>query len=271
MRILQPAMTFEVLCNKHLPSLKRGRFIGSRIIRFGMNHLGLQPPVVQGPHGVQFEYAPGFIFGVVMSDLVYRGRFEESETETLRGLTAHDDVMIDVGANLGYFALMASRWVGPRGRVFAFEPVRETAAQLRRNIALNDAKNIEVLDCACGAEPGEMSMVTDEYDSGLAYLSPVVQGNDLVKVIRLDDFVRERGLSRVDVLKIDAEGADLEVAKGARETIERFRPAVWLETFWLDRFGATEADVSSYFEPLGYECTPIKNEESTDMLCLPMN
>ncbi len=266
MRLLHPIMKLETYYRKHSPTY-RGWGLGSRLIRIGIERLGLQPPVLHGPDGILLEYAPDFTKDTVLHDTALWGAFEDEERRVLRDRTPRGGVFIDVGANFGYFALMASKWVGPEGRVFAFEPVSKTAKQLIRNISLNKAQNIEVLQAACTAEEAEMTMCIGD-DSGKAYLKSDGPG-ERVRTIRLDGFVDQKELDRVDLLKVDAEGADFEVIKGAKETLERFRPMVWLETYYLRRFGFTVDDVRRYMEGLGYECNEQCGEHTSDMLCLP--
>ena len=139
-----------------------------------------------------------------------------------------------------------------------------------RNIALNKAENVEVVQAACADEDGEMTICVEK-DSGKSYLKfdePDEPG-ERVRVIRLDDYVGQKRLDRLDLLKVDAEGADFEVIKGARRTLERFRPTVWMETNWLHRFNCTIDDVHRYMEGLGYESIEQRGEYTSDMLCLP--
>jgi FkbM family methyltransferase len=267
MRILQPFLTFERIYNRLTP-INRGRFAGTRMIRWGVEYLGLQPPILPGPDGIRVEYSPKIALDIVVRDTLRQGSFEAREVEILRSHTSESGVFIDVGANIGYFTLLASRWVGSAGWVYAFEPVRQTYMLLRRNIALNNSVNVTTFQVACAAEPGELSIVTGQ-DSGWAYLSTDGQGGEQVAVTTVDRFVVEQRLDRLDVVKIDVEGADFEVIKGACQTIKRFRPVIWLETSHLSRFGAAPSDVVEYLEPLGYTCTEQENERSMDMLCVP--
>jgi FkbM family methyltransferase len=267
MRILQPFLTFERIYNRWTP-IHRGGFAGTHMIRWGVESLGLQPPILPGPEGIRLEYSPKIALDTVVRDTLLQGSFEAREVEILRSHTSESGVFIDVGANIGYFTLLASRWVGSAGRVYAFEPVRQTYTLLRRNLVLNNCVNVATFQVACAAEPGELSIVTEQ-DSGKAYLSPDGQGQEQVAVTTVDCFATEQRLDRLDMVKIDVEGADFEVVKGARQTIKRFRPVIWLETLFLSRFGAAPSDVVEYLEPLGYTCMEQKNKRSMDMLCVP--
>src|SRR5207253_7858645 len=92
---------------------------------------------------------------------------------------------------------------------------------------------------------------------------------DRVSLITLDQFVEQRKIGRIDCIKIDAEGSDFEVVKGARHTIEQRKPAIILETDHLGRFGSSKAEVARFLEVLDYSVSEIKLEHTTDFVCLP--
>ncbi|MBO0731272.1 MAG: FkbM family methyltransferase [Acidimicrobiaceae bacterium] len=179
--------------------------------------------------------------------------FIDDGLEVLRATVVPDSVIVDVGANIGLHALSLAATC-PRGHVHAFEPVPRTERLLRENIDLNGAPNITVYPVAAGAERGVLrffdneefaagSMALDGADPLLveslaarshADTAPTgtreAQGREIaVPCARLDDYYTKIGLTRLDVLKIDAEGHDLQVLRGAREVLARFRPLVQLE------------------------------------------
>ena len=131
------------------------------------------------------------------------------------------------------------------------------------------ASFVTPINLACFSAPGEMAMTQSEEPSK-SYLSYSEAANtEKVSMTTLDDFVEQRGISVVDCIKIDAEGSDFEVIRGARRTIERCRPAVILETDHLGRSGSSKLDVSRFFESIDYSVSEIKCDHSTDLLCLP--
>jgi FkbM family methyltransferase len=134
---------------------------------------------------------------------------------------------IDVGANIGYHTLRMARSVGPDGRVIAIEPAPRAVARLRRNLTLNEFRNVEVAVAALGdhdAELAELQLQSSYPLSGRSGAERV-----LVRVARLDTLVLERQLSRVDLVKIDVDGQEAKVLRGARGTLERFRPVLFFE------------------------------------------
>lgn len=173
-----------------------------------------------------------------MSQAVYvSGLYEPCTSVVLRRLLHAGDTFVDVGANVGWFSLLASRWVGPHGLVLSVEPSQRECSRLRGHVAHNHLTNVRVLQIAAGREEGEGVLhVADERHSGLNTLKPAFMYDDVresyterVRVVPLDALVEREGIPRVDVIKIDVEGAEYDVVMGARNIIERHRPLLILE------------------------------------------
>lgn len=267
MRLMQPILELERLYNRYVPG-ERARFAGSRVIRWGIRHGHMRPPIVEGEESIRLEFIPGEHLDVLLRELELHGSWEPGITALLRTIVPPGGVFMDVGANLGYYSLLASRWVGGSGRVYAFEPLRGTYDRLVRNIGLNGAKNIVPLRMACAASAGDRHMRTFA-DSGWSHLATDGDEGEAVEATTIDETVERMGVSRLDVIKIDAEGADFEVVKGARRSIEKLRPMVLMEAHHLHRFGASVDAVSAFFEALGYDLEPQGNDYSLDLLATP--
>ena len=142
----------------------------------------------------------------------------------------------DVGAHAGFFTLLASRLVGPEGRVHAFEPMRENRSRLRASIELNGSENVTVHDVAVADRAGERIL----YASAASVTWSLVasepgQGGLEVRCETLDRLARSLGPP--DAIKIDVERAELDVLRGGLGLLERHRPVVFLE--------ATNAEVAA--------------------------
>jgi len=169
-------------------------------------------------------------------DLVQRtiritGKWEQSQADWLKNALTPGQTYVDVGANVGYFALLAARRVGTRGTVLAIEPSAATAEQLVVNAERNDLP-IRVERCACTSEGASGIELFLSADSGQTSLAAGAAGSDRFEMVRaktLDDIVEAHGLTRLDVLKIDVEGAEYQVLSGARRTLSRFHPRVMIE------------------------------------------
>jgi FkbM family methyltransferase len=186
--------------------------------------------------------------------------YEPEVLPLFAALVGDSGVVIDAGANIGLYALVALR-ANPNARVFAFEPASDVFATLRRNISINAANGIVAVRAALGSAAGVTPIYTpaDKVDSiGSAEIAHRVTWTpgpwqcEYAHVVTLDDFVATNRLKTVDVLKIDVEGAEDHVLTGARETIARHRPHIFcelLETAAGERAAVLLRDL---LEPLGY-------------------
>ena len=157
---------------------------------------------------------------------------------------------IDVGANVGYFPVMASKLVGASGRVFAVEPEPRNLALLRANLWRNGVRNCSVLPVAAYHQSGHVTMALNE-EMRAAWIVPGYDTTFLVPCAKLDDILVSR---RVDVMKVDAEGADHLVIRGA-ESLIAANPDILIVVEFLPRekimHGETPAQILDYYMSLG--------------------
>jgi FkbM family methyltransferase len=139
----------------------------------------------------------------------------------------------DIGANLGFFSLVAARLVGPGGRVFAFEPAPDNAEAIRRNAELNLLRNIVVMPRAVSSRRGSarLQVVDDQSWSRLEEFGehPDTERVLEVETVAIDELVGSGELPPPAFVKIDVEGAELAVLEGMLETIDEHRPAIVCE------------------------------------------
>jgi FkbM family methyltransferase len=151
----------------------------------------------------------------------------------LGGALPADGIAIDIGANLGAIALAMSA-LAPKGQVFAFEPVPETFAFLQRNLEANRVTNVLPVNAGVFSSPGSLEFHYVEEFAGGAFLSPTGvsdrrEKRTSVECVMLDSFVADHGLTRVDVIKIDVEGAEDDVLAGASKTCRDLVPTLVIE------------------------------------------
>ena len=207
--------------------------------------------------GPEIELLPGQ-FGSMVTWLF--GIDEPREMAWFRRFAPSGGVVIDVGANIGQYTLIAAQIAGPSGRIFAFEPDPVNAATLERSIRRNRFDDrVELLRVAVAAKAGKAAFVvqSDRTRSGLCAHGTTDDGRMKaihVRTLALDDFLEERGLDRLDFLKIDVEGADLDVLRGAERTIRRLQPALMVEyePEWLRAYGERPEALLEFVERLGY-------------------
>jgi FkbM family methyltransferase len=139
-------------------------------------------------------------------------------------------VFYDIGANVGFYSLLASKLVFP-GRVYAFEPLAENVQYLRSHIELNHVQNVEVFEVAVSDECGLASFVA-ETSRAMGHLEP--GGSASVRTYTLDALIHENRVAPPNYIKMDIEGAEFRALLGAKECFERFRPTLFLATHGKD-------------------------------------
>jgi FkbM family methyltransferase len=192
--------------------------------------------------------------------------FGSYEQATVREFERHipaGGTVIDVGAHLGWYSLKAAKAAGPKGHVIAVEPNRETLIGLRGNIrASGAAPVVAVVPVACSDSETALTFYAAPHrNTGESSLSAAnasqegaIAASYPVRARRLDDIVREAGVTRVDAIKIDVEGAEFLVLKGASETLDRYRPVVVVELVdrQLKAMGSSVEEVMAFMRSHGY-------------------
>jgi FkbM family methyltransferase len=169
---------------------------------------------------------------------------------------------VDIGAHEGYCSLKAAQVVGPSGQVIAIEPNPEMVRALRDNIQASGASVITIEPVACSDSETTMDLFTAaESNTGSSSLSKTnaFLGGSAGRVHPvaarpLDAIIRENGVRRVDVLKIDVEGAEFQVLKGAQETLALYHPVllVELDDRLLQSMGTSSLEIVAFLRSLGY-------------------
>jgi FkbM family methyltransferase len=174
--------------------------------------------------------------------------FNRLDRDLLKSYLHAGGVFVDVGANVGVLTLAAAQRVGPSGRVYAIEPHPAVYQYLIDNIALNGFSNVVAMDCALGATEGLANLSDRRSDDQ----NSIVDASALsVPMRRLDDIVPPD--ERVDLLKIDVEGFELFVLRGASDTLKR-TASVYVEV-WDERsrrFGYRARDVIAILRDAGF-------------------
>jgi FkbM family methyltransferase len=178
------------------------------------------------------------------------GTFEISETRLVQAFLRPGMTFIDVGANIGYYTLIAARIVGASGSVHAFEPNGEVRARLVHNVHLNNFDQVHVHREAVTGQSGEVRFYVSTWNENSG-ISSIIPGSALgeptvVPAVSLDDFVSRLPGQRADLLKMDIEGAELEAIGGGRQLLgSATAPALLFESFEVTRLLPT-------LEALGY-------------------
>ena len=163
------------------------------------------------------------------------GRYEPNEFCLLARILKSGMTFIDIGANMGLYTLFAARRVGESGCVVAIEPSAREMEILQNNVQQNALRNVRLCQVALFDQATEVELlVASVQNSGHNTLgafgyNTVLDHREKVRAMRLDDLVQSEKLGRVDVIKMDIEGAELAALRGGADTIQRFHPVVLLE------------------------------------------
>jgi len=180
--------------------------------------------------------------------------YEPELTNWLQQHLAPGAVVIDAGAHIGYLSMVMAKFIGTGGRVYAVEPALENVDYLSRNVRANALHNVEILPVALGDQPAlaafNINSSSDSYGF-FEHPNTATLFTRAVPVMSIDSLFSQTTLPRLDLIKIDVEGAELEVIAGLRATLERF-PYVPLVVEWFPAvYSSRGLDADALPEELG--------------------
>jgi FkbM family methyltransferase len=192
-------------------------------------------------------------------DLYFFREYEKSEAAFLLKHVCASDTCVDVGANIGFYTLLFARSASA-GFVHAFEPVTLNYHVLNINVLMNGFTNVSLNNCAVGDQAGSAELYVTE-DGGFASLIDTgrrrVVSREQTRIVTLDHYLLQLGGAKVDVLKVDAEGAELRVIEGAEALLsdrDRKPHLVMLELYepMLAQFGTSIEEIDRKMQSHGY-------------------
>jgi len=213
------------------------------------------------------QVEPGIKMKLDPYDLVSRKILEEGvwEPQSIQAVADHlspKATFIDVGAHVGYYSLKAATLVGPNGHILSIEPNPQTLPKLRANIEASEAHAVSVWPVACAQSESTLQFfAAPESNTGESSLSKENASQEgaaavpyTVQARPLDAIVKEAKLDRVDVIKIDVEGAEFEVLKGAANILDEYRPVLVIELMpnQLKSMGTSMDEVTRFLASHGY-------------------
>ena len=184
------------------------------------------------------------------------GIYEPHMQSLIARVVKKNSVFYDIGANVGFYSLLASKLVFP-GKVYAFEPVAENVIYIQRHLTLNDIRNVEVLELAICDQVGT-STFQEEETRAMGHLK--AEGNTRVQTTTLDVLLQAQLIDPPHYIKMDIEGAELTALHGARECIQRYRPIIFLATHGCDM----ETECTRLLSSWRYELQNIGDRTSPD-------
>jgi FkbM family methyltransferase len=228
-----------------------------------MGGVRLSGEIVERRKGLWWSLDPS---DYVCRDLFWAGAKDAAQVNLILEVMKPGGVMFDLGANFGYYSVVVADALKQNCIIHAFEPNPAALTRLRKNLALNhlhcvSSYGVGVWDCA-----GSTSVIDVDGNSGAAHLVP----GGKIPVVTLDGFCKEHAVNRLDVIKIDVEGSELRVLRGALRTLETLRPAILLElnSRALHASGASVEEILDLLDGLRYRIETVRRRRlaSRDML-----
>lgn len=184
--------------------------------------------VVRTVDGVTYELD---LNEAIDSSIYFLGAHEPDSLSAIKKLIKQGDTVLDVGANIGFYALLFSKLAGPEGHVIAFEPTARAFQKLKRNKDLNPdvcTRNLALEKIAIADRSVKLQAV--EFRSSWRLFGPKAEiEHELVDILTIDEYLEKHGLTRVDFIKVDVDGYEYKVIQGALRTLQLHKPVLMME------------------------------------------
>jgi len=208
----------------------------------------------------------------VMAGAISFGKYEPETVAIFRSCLKEGMAVIDIGANLGYFTVIAASRVGPSGKVLAYEPDPHNFGLLERNIAANGFRNVTAIPIALSDRAGTRELFFGDNQTTHSFGDKRGTGrSESVVTDTLDNSLRALGYSGVDIIKMDIEGAEPLVLEGMRETIARNHALTIIFEFHpnaIRRLGYSPLKFLKTFKKFGFSMSVIDEDRGN---CVPID
>jgi FkbM family methyltransferase len=189
-------------------------------------------------------------FDSMASGLVFGKGYEVGTTKLFQKLVKSGMNIIDIGAHIGYYTVLASRLVGENGKVWAFEPEPRNFSELRKNIILNQSNNVSYYRMAVGDKIKMSELYYSTKWSGECSLVEIKQrpkDKVSVEVVTLDEALKDH---HVDIIKMDVDGGEMMVLDGARKLIEQNKNLIMFTECWKYGLEGANHTIKDYWDKL---------------------
>ena len=192
-------------------------------------------------------------------------KFEATETNLIKKLIKKDDVVLDIGANIGYYTLILADLVGKNGQVYAFEPDPENFKLLKKNIEFNGYRNVKLFNNAVGSKKGKIKLYISEDNMGNHKIFQDDSKRNYVEVdmITLDSILSKK---KIDFMKLDVEGSEPGVIAGGEKTLRNssnLKFITELYPLFIEQFGEDYKEYLRNIENMGFSLYLIEDNQQT--------
>jgi FkbM family methyltransferase len=192
---------------------------------------------------------------------IYRkGLWEPKTTRFISERIKPGMTVLDIGADIGYYTLLFARLVGAKGRVFSFEPIPKANWYLNKNIEINRLDNVKTCAFALFDQAGTVCLEDPFNKSKIDVSKQIISGNDIQVEAKVFDGLKSKEMiDGVDLVKMDVEGAELNVLRGMRHTLDTYHPKILIEVhpILLESFGFLPTHLMEFLITFGYEIEPV--------------
>lgn len=210
----------------------------------------------------------------IQQQLFWYGHYEKELGDLIKKVLKPGDVFVDIGANIGYFSLLAANYQ-PTAKIISIEPAKSVFEKLKGNISVNNFQNIIPVNAAVGEINEEKDLFLSSPDNlGMSsFKEPENYSGrkEKVQVINLDGWFKSSGLSKIDLIKLDVEGSELSALKGMKEILMNYQPLIIVEVNpgTLSLFDLEPTDIFTFLYQLNYKGFQIS--ESNQLLEINYN
>jgi FkbM family methyltransferase len=210
------------------------------------------------PGGVSF-YVDIFDKRVCPIETFNFGQYELEDSEMLYKLVKNNDIIFDIGANIGWYSIhLSKKLIGTK--IYSFEPIPETFSKLKKNVELNSINNINLVNLPLSNEIQNLLFYYSPSATGASSSVNISEEKDIKKLEcttdTIDNFVSNNKIEKIDFIKCDVEGSELFVFQGGIESIKKYSPVIFTEMLrkWALKFNYHPNDIINLLKSMGYKC-----------------
>lgn len=199
----------------------------------------------------------------VQQNLFFLGEYEAAELKAVGQFLKADSVFIDIGANIGLYAVHLSKIINKKGKILCFEPFSVNFNCLSENIRLNNFSHVQVERLAIGAKEESIMLYHNPAHQNMGMISVTPMENSYaeeVKSVSLDTFLKSNHLTKIDLIKIDIEGYEYQALCGMKETLVTFKPVLLVEILKAGQSDTNNVNCENFLQSLGYKKYFIGND-----------